>query len=267
MNAPLKGDELHFSVTQMKTWLMCSKKFEYRYVTGADPEFVPMALAFGSAFHLALAHHYQWLMRGEPAPMDEVKQRFIDAMTLARNGPVALQEDDEDATLEQAQAKGLQMLDATLTHPTASPARVVDVEHAFVVDLYDVDTGEVVEEKLKGVIDLVLEEDGHRVLVEHKTSSRKYTVDQLVFDTQLSGYAFAAEALAWGEVGLRFSVTTKTKVPQVQVEDVRRDAGDLADFLRTAVGVLKAVDAGVSFPVRGWACRTCPYRSRCSSER
>ena len=118
-----------------------------------------------------------------------------------------------------------------------------------------------------GYIDLVIEEDGHRVLVEHKTSAKKYTLDQLVYDTQLSGYAFAAEQLGWGEVGLRFSVTTKTKSPAVQVEDVRRDEGDMADFLRTAVGVLKGIDAGISFPIRGWQCRGCAYKARCSAER
>jgi CRISPR/Cas system-associated exonuclease Cas4 (RecB family) len=267
VNAPIKPDELHFSVTQLKTWMLCPKKFEYRYITGAEPEFAPMPLAFGSAFHTALAHHYQWLMRGEPAPADEVKQRFIDAMTLAKNGPVPLQEDEEGTGFEDAVKKGLQMLDVTLSHPTAQPVRVVGVEQPFVVDLYDVETGEVIDEKLKGVIDLVVEEDGNRVLVEHKTSGKKYTVDQLVYDTQLSAYGFAAEQLGWGEVGLRFSVTTKTKLPQVQVEDVRRDDGDQSDFLRQAAGVLKAVDVGISFPVRGWACKSCPYRSRCSAER
>lgn len=268
MNAPVPQDALHFSVSQMKTWLMCPKKFEYRYVLGAEPEFVPMPLAFGSAFHSALAYHYQWLMRGEPAPIEEVKSRFVDAFKLARNGPVPLQVDEDDGDgFETMQAKGLQMLDVTLSHPSALPAKVVGVEHPFTVDLYDAKSGELLDEKLKGVIDLVVEEEGHRVLVEHKTSSKKYSADQLTFDTQLSGYAFAAESLGWGEVGLRFSVTTKTKSPQVQVEDVRRDDGDMTAFLDTALGVLSAVDAGISFPVRSWACRSCPYRSRCEARR
>ncbi len=267
MNAAVVPDTLHFSVTQMKTWLMCPAKFSYRYITGAEPEFVPMPLAFGSAFHLALAHHYQWLMRGEPTPAEEVKQRFVDAMMLAKNGPVPLQEDDDGTGFDVALAKGLSMLDVTLGHPSATPAKVLGVEVPFTVDLYNASTGELLDEKLKGVIDLIVEEDGHRVLVEHKTSAKKYSLDQLVYDTQLSGYAFAAEQLKWGEVGLRFSVTTKTKVPAMQVEDVRRDDGDMSDFLKTALGVLTAIDAGVSFPVRGWACKGCPYRARCESER
>lgn len=266
MNAPIRTEGLLFSVSQMKTWVQCPRKYEYRYIQGAEQELAPMALVFGISFHSALAHHFGWLQRGELAAAAEVKQRFVDSMNTARQGDVPIQDDEDGVSFDEALAKGQLMLDVALAHPS-SVGKVLFVEHKFVVDLHDVDTGEVVDERLVGVIDLVLEEDGHRVLVEHKTAGKKYTPDQLNYDTQLSGYAFAAGMMGWGEVGLRFSVTTKTKTPQVQVEDVRRDDGDQADFLRTAVGVLKAIDAGVSFPIRGWACRGCPYRSRCSSER
>ncbi|MFT3840789.1 MAG: PD-(D/E)XK nuclease family protein [Myxococcaceae bacterium] len=265
MNSPLRPDQLHFSVSQMKQWLMCPRKFSFRYIIGATPEFQPLPLAFGIAFHAALAHHYGWLMQGQRSSVDETKQQFVDSLNKAKADPLPLKF-DVDEPFEQVQAKGLQMLDVTLTHPSASPAKVLAVEKSFTVDLFDVGSGEVLDEKLTGVIDLVVEEDNHPVLVEHKTTARKYSLDQLVFDTQLSGYAFAAEHLGWGDVGLRFSVTTKTKVPAVQVEDVRRDEFDVAVFLRTAVGVLQAIDKGISFPVRGWHCRGCPYQACCSKE-
>lgn len=268
MNAPIKPEGLHTSVSQVKTWVQCPRKYEYRYIQGAEPEFVPMALVFGTSFHAAMAHHFGWLQRGQQASTEEVKQRFIDSMNVARAGEVPLQDDEDGMSFEEAVTKGRQMLEVTLAHPVSQGVTVVGVEQKFVVDLYDPETGEAHDVQLMGVIDLIVQEpEGHRTLVELKTSSKKYTVDQLVYDTQLSAYAFAAEQLGWGEVGLRFAVTTKTKSPAVQVEDVRRDDGDMADFLRTAVGVLKAVDAGVSFPVRGWPCKGCPYRARCESER
>jgi len=261
-------DGLFVSISQLKLWQQCPKKYEYRYVRGVEPEFVPMALAFGSAFHAALALHYEALLRGEVAPESEVKERFIDTLNVAKRGPVPLQHDEEDdGPFELVEAKGLQMLDVTLAHPSARPEKVLAVEKKFIVPLHDVETGEALDVQLLGVIDLVVEEEGHRVLVEHKTSAKKYSTDQLNFDTQLSAYSFAAEMMQWGEVGLRFSVTTKTKSPQVQLEDVRRDEGDMTDFLRVAAGVLKAIDVGISYPVRGWGCRTCPYRRRCESER
>lgn len=253
-------------MSQMKSWIRCPKAFTYRYVEGAEPELLPMPLAFGIAFHAALGHHYGGLMRGQLVTLTEAKQRFVDSMTLAKEGPVPLQL-DEPSSFGDALAKGLQMLDVTLSHPSALPEKVLGVEQRFIVDLHHPDTGEVLEEKLLGVLDLVVEEDGHRVLVEHKTASKKYGPNELNFDTQLSGYAYAAGKMNWGEVALRFQVTTKTKIPALQLEDVRRDDGDQADFLRTAVGVLKAIDAGISFPIRGWACKSCPYRRRCEADR
>jgi len=44
----------------------------------------------------------------------------------------------------------------------------------------------------------------------------------------------------------------------LEVVDVERDHHE-EDFVRTAIGVLKAIDAGVSYPVRGWACKTCQW--------
>lgn len=261
-----RPEGLHFSVSQMKAWIQCPRKFEYRYILGAEPEFVPMPLAFGIAFHEALAHHYGWQKLGDVAPQEEVKQRFVDSLNSTRDGDVPLQDDDEGMAFNAAIEKGHQMLDVALAHPSAI-AKVLAVEETFIVDLHHPDTGEVLEERLLGVIDLVIEEEGHRVLVEHKSASKKYGPNELNFDTQLAGYAFAASQLGWGEVGLRFQVTTKTKSPALQVEDVRRDAGDVADFLRTAVGVLRAIDAGISFPLRGWQCRSCQFRSRCTSKR
>lgn len=266
MNAPLKTEGLYFSVTQLKSWLMCPRKYEYRYVRGVEPELVPMNLAFGLAWHEALAHHYSWLKLESPLPAEEVKQRFVDSLIATSEGPVPLENDEDGMSLDAAIEKGRQMLDVVLAHPVAS-AKVLAVEQKFTVDLHHPVTGEVLEERLTGVIDLVTEEEGRRVLVEHKTASKKWGPDQLRFDTQLSAYAYAAEQLTWGDPALRFSVVTKTKVPAVQVEDVRRDDGDVRDFLHQAYGVLKAIDAGVSFPIRGWQCRTCPYRRRCESER
>ena len=64
-------------------------------------------------------------------------------------------------------------------------------------------------------------------------------------------------------MALRFQIVTKSKVPTVQVVDIHRDVQDEQDFLRTAGGVLRAIDAGVSYPIRGWQCQTCPFQNAC----
>jgi hypothetical protein len=50
-----------------------------------------------------------------------------------------------------------------------------------------------------------------------------------------------------------------------QVTDIHRDEQDDQDFHRTAGGVLRAIDAGVGFPLRGWQCKTCPFQGPCNT--
>jgi CRISPR/Cas system-associated exonuclease Cas4 (RecB family) len=261
---PAMPDGLYTSVSQMKCWLRCPRQFELKYVRGVPPAFVPVNLAFGSAIHEALAAHYgEMKSTGSPLRRDLVLDVFRAAWEKAQDGDVPLQADDDD-DLTQVVDKGVSMLHAFYEHALkAPPFEVEAVEHGFTVPLHDPDSGEVLDEQLVGTMDLIINEDGRRVVVEHKTAARKYGEDQLRFDLQVSGYKLAAREAGMGEVGLRFQVITKTKIPAVQVADLQRDHHDEEDFVRTAVGVLRAIDAGVSYPIRGWACRSCQFAHSC----
>ena len=185
-------------------------------------------------------------------------------------GPLPLQ-DDEDEPVDTGAVtdKGISMLDVFHAHvaKTMNGHTVEGVEVPFVAALHDPDTGEVLDERLVGVIDLVLRHGDHRTVVELKTAARKWSEDQLAYDIQPTGYAFAGRQVGMGDVGLQLQVVTKTKVPVVQVADVERAPRDEDDFLRTAVGVLRAVDAGVAYPVRGWACKGCQFAHACKPKR
>jgi putative RecB family exonuclease len=258
-------DGLYTSVSQMKCWLKCPRQFELKYVRGISPAFVPVNLAFGSAIHEALASYYgEKRASGTPLRRDLVLDVFRAGWDKALESDVPLQSGEDGDDLDQIVDKGVSMLHAFYEHASkAPPFEVEAVEHGFTVPLHDPDTGEVLDEQLVGTMDLVVNEGGQRVVVEHKTAARKYGEDQLRFDLQVSGYKLAAREAGMGEVGLRFQVITKTKIPAVQVTDLQRDHDDEQDFVRTAVGVLRAIDAGVSYPIRGWACRGCPYAHAC----
>ncbi len=256
---------LYTSVSQMKCWLRCPRQFELKYVRGVEPAFVPVNLAFGSAIHEALAGHYlEVKSTGAPLRRELLLDTFRTAWEKAVEGDVPLQADEDGEDPRLMVDKGVSMLHAFAAHVEGAPAFAVEaVEHPFTVPLHDPDSGEPLEEALTGVMDLLVVEGGRRVVVEHKTSSRKYTTDQLTTDLQVTGYRMAARASGLGDVGLRFQVITKTKAPQVQVADVERTDADEEDFARTAAGVLKAIDAGVSYPLRGWQCKSCQYAHAC----
>lgn len=262
-------DELHVSVSQIKLFILCSRAFEFRYRIGLSPEHIPVPLAFGTAIHSGLATYYERILEtGTPPMAAEIDQAFRDSWASATSGPIPLQVTEDEGDDGAHVDKGVAMLRAFHQYAsTAGPVTVKSVEQRFSVPLFDPETGEVLEERLSGVVDLIVEEDGRNVVIDHKSSAKKYGADQLRYDFQLTAYQLAARELGLGDVGLRFQIITKTKKPAVYAEDVRRDRQDEADFLSLAVGVLKAIDAGISFPLRGWQCRSCPFQSACSSKR
>jgi len=262
MPRPKMPDGLYVSVSQVKTWLMCPRKYELKYIRGVAPTFVPVNLAFGSAFHEALAGYYNEIkVTGAPLRRDLVLDTFRAAWAKAAEGDVPLQADEDAADPGAMIDKGVSMLH-TFCEQAGTPV-VEAVEHGFTITLHDVDTGEHLEEQLVGTMDLLIREEGRIVVVEHKSAARKYTEDQLRFDIQPTAYKLAARESGLGDVALRFQIITKSKVPAVQVVDIHRDDQAEADFVRTVTGVLRAIDAGVSYPIRGWQCRGCPYESTC----
>ena len=214
-----------------------------------------------------MAAYYQELKTtGETLRRDLMLDVFREAWGKGTRGDVPLQEDDEDgAGLAGHVDRGVSMLHAFYENAGAKQNLVVEaVEQRFEVEIHDPDTGEVLEEKLVGVIDLIALEDGRRFIFEHKTSARKYTADQLAYDVQPTAYGLAVGKMGMGDVGMKYQVLVKTKIPTIQIAEVKRSAQDEDDLLRTVQGVLRAVDAGVSYPLRGWQCRSCPFQEPCA---
>lgn len=267
MPRPTVPDGLYISVSQIKCWLKCPRQYVLKYVRGIEPAFVPTAFAFGSAFHAAVAAFYLELRNtGEPLQRSLAFDVFRDAWEHARSGRIPLQADeDEDRDLSVLADKGIAMVDVFLDHvgDRIGHQQVEAVEHSFAVPIHDPDTGELLEEQLVGTVDALIREDGRRVLLEHKTAARRYTADQLRYDPQPTAYRYAARILELGNVGVRYQIVTKATMAVVQVEDVVRGERDEDDLLRTALGVLRSVDSGVDYPIRGWQCRTCPFSYKC----
>lgn len=266
MPRPNLPDGLYTSVSQLKCWLRCPKQFNLKYIKGVAPAFVPINLAFGSAIHEALAAFYSEVKStGSPLRRDLVLDTFRAAWAKAEDGDIPLQPEDGEDASDNMVDKGVSLLHAFHQHATngAAPEAVEAVEMSFIADLHDADTGEVLDEKLVGTIDLLVLEKGRRVIYEHKTASKRHGKDQLNNDIQVTAYQLAARQLGLGEVGLKYQVLVKSKIPALQIAEVERGPEDEDDFLRTAAGVLKAIDAGVSFPLRGWQCKTCQFAHAC----
>lgn len=267
-----RREGLHVSYSQLRCWQLCPRQFELKYVLGAPPEFTPIALGFGASVHHGLAQFYGHVKLYRQFPdLEEVIAAFRDEWERFSLGPVPIRasgDEDEDPDLGTHVDRGVQLL--TMFHAHAVRQQLPDVhavELPFTVEIPDPTTGEILDQKLTGYIDLILSEEGRKIVVEHKTSSRKYGGDQLKFEPQLSCYQLAAREVGFGEVGLRYQILVKTKTPSMQIEDVRRDEVSESDFLYLASGILRAISAGIFWPNRSWACRSCPLQSACAARR
>ena len=68
---------LHFSFSQLNTYLICSMKYKFQYVRGVPWETKPVALPFGKAIHRGAETYYRNLMEtGEIVAVDQIIATF-----------------------------------------------------------------------------------------------------------------------------------------------------------------------------------------------
>ena len=254
--------ESHVSVSAITCYLQCPRAHEHRYILHTPPSHRSGALAFGSAMHTALALLYRRLMEGQPEPSSaELEAAFADAWhrELGSSVPVLL---DAAETEDTALDRGVKLV--RLFHARAArPHRVVAAEEPFSVELCDPITGVVLDERLVGVFDAVVQEGDSYQVLEHKTGARRWSQDRLAFDLQVSAYALAAPLMGFGQADVCIQLLLKTKEPALELYHPFRAERDLQELLLTVTGVLVAAQARAFYPVRGWHCRGCPYAGPC----
>ncbi len=113
----------------------------------------------------------------------------------------------------------------------------------------DQETGEILDPEFVGNLDL-LEHDpeGRLVVVDLKTSARKYTNLQVETALQLSVYSYAVGLSPFvngDDVRLPFDVLTKTKQPELHRYWMARDRAANARLFRLVAEVLRAIAAEV----------------------
>lgn len=247
------------SVSQVQTYLGCALQYRFRYVDKIPSPWRPAALAFGSSVHAAAEWFHRERIEGRlPSPNDVVRIFEADwyAQTLE---PLTFPEKE---TKESLTDKG-RILVRLLVEET-SPALPQLVEERFEIDLVDPETGEVLETRLRGVIDLV-EADG--TLVELKTAARAYDTGTLERHLQVSTYALVLFLKDGAIPKLRIDTLLKTKVPRLEHYELTRSLADLAWTARLLEGVGHAIAARQFHPNPSWRCCECEYFAHCQAWR
>lgn len=251
----------HTSISAIREFMICPRKFAFHYIERAAPEFRPAALAFGSAWHSTIG---EWLTTpSEDVQLEELRQHLRDGVVARLNDDGANvlfdnAEQDEGTLIDTA----VRMLDVFLAK-VPRPEKTLAVEMAFSLELNHPRTGEVLPVPLIGAIDAVVLSAGIGSIWELKTAAKKWSPEQLEHDLQITGYGMAARQLGYDGARMEFIVVTKTAKAAVQREVAVRHGADEEEFVDTIFSVHRAIDAGVDHRARSWACQTCSFAGAC----
>ncbi len=261
MNQPVpQPDVSHFSASSLREYVTCPKKWTLHRIERVAPAFRPVAFAFGTAWHHAIGYHLECSTPDAPVSVDELIDLFgttLDA-ELVGDIPVLFEDDETPDTLTE---KARQMM-AVFQRDVPLPETVIGTELAFSATLFEPDTGEELV-PLVGSIDAIVDQNHRPTVWELKTSKRKWGQDQLEFDMQSTCYRLGAQNLGYEDPAIQLVVTTKSKQPSVQIDDVVRHPRDEDELAELAASVLRGVRAGYDARIRGWQCRSCPYAHEC----
>ncbi len=249
----------HLSVSAVNTFLSCPRKYYLAYTEPRAPkDYFPASLALGSAWHAVVA---SWLNR--EAVDDALDERLReDLRERLRRDDLPILFDTPDENAEHFIEHAVKMF-KTFRESVPRPRKVLGTEIPFETELVHPTTGEVLPVPVIGALDaVVIEEDDIGSLWELK-AGRKWAPDRVEHDAQVTLYRKAARELGYDGVRLRVLVATKTKEPQVQALDIDRSDADEAELAELFFDVYRAIEAGVSYRQRGWACRSCQYASSC----
>ena len=250
----------HLSCSQMNLYMQCGLKYKFLYLDKLPRPFKSSGLAFGSAFHSALAWFHKKRMNGNDAPLDTLFKIF-DADWYAQKTGDEIRYKSGDSEMK-FKAMARELLSLYVNHNNVKP---LEAEMSFVVPLVNPATGEKLDVNFEGFIDLVEKND---TIAEFKTSSQTMNQNEVDNHLQLTAYSYAYEMLYQKPPKLLKLVDfVKTKKPKVVVLETSSENLDYRRFFYLAKEILKGIQSGVFFPRQSFICKDCEYTKPCKAWR
>jgi len=247
----------HVSHSQINMWLRCPRQWQYRYVDGLK---IPPsgALIVGSAYHSALEGNFiQKVNSMVDLPLSDCLDIYSDAWEERLSSEELIIW--EQLGPGECKDQGASLVEEYIvsTSPSVQPAQVEKIHYSEVAGV-----------KFVCRVDV---EDVQRAVIDHKTSSRSYTQDDVDGDIQAS-----AEAFALGRPIVFYNhIALKLNTPRIQVVKSYRRQVDIDWWVDMATGVVRQMESGVApprsidaFGKSGFWCseRFCGYYERCRGE-
>jgi len=252
----------YWSQSRVGLFLLCPLKYAFNYVYKTESEFTPLALVFGSAVHRTLEMMAYSRKDGSPMAETDCRELFGDIWQrqLQEDKDIRFGENqDAESCLLQGQAV------IGVFHANIDPdEKILGVSEAMAVPLMN-SAGEVLDDPLIGELALrVSNRDGKEVIVDWKTSARKWSAGKADGEIQPSALLYAYKQQYGRLPGFRYDIAIKTKTPGFQQEQTERGDDDFGRMVWIIEGIEKVIKADAFLPQKGFMCASCQYAGACA---
>lgn len=255
----------HHSFSAIKTYAeICQLQYRFRYLDRLPNERTGAALVFGIAVNDALLSIDKDLANGRPPRADAACQVLRSELEKAYGNRFVPVVSTHGETLDGLYDKGKKLIDHYIEKLPLDEIPL-EIPRRFTVPLLD-EKGEALPRPLVGELDRVVKtEDGRIGIVDWKTSSARWSDDQIAKDSQATAYLLAGEyVLGKKPAFFRYDLLLKTVKPAIERYYVDRSERDIKRFVKKVTELDKAIQSGAFLPNdRSFACPTCPFRSAC----
>lgn len=256
-------DREHHSFSSINQFVnICSLQYAFQRIYRVPKAFSPVSLVFGSIFHRVM----EWvsLSRKETTVKPgDASTLFIDLWNRGIHEEDNIKYDEDLKPNDYAQ-QGSDIVACAVQHLDPEE-QVIAVNEVFAVPIVGSD-GVASEKPLVGEIDLVVEKNAQRTIVDYKTAARRWPKEQANKSLQPTAYEYAYLQQHGQTVPFRFDVLVKNKTA-VQEQHVTVRTPD--DFNRLAVLTRRMesmIEAEHFLPnEQSFYCAGCPYQDACSA--
>ena len=241
------------SYSLLSTYESCPQKYFFSYIRGIYPEKKPKALAIGSAIHLVLAELYRRKKDEQDFKLVEASNIFLKSL---EKEPVEL----DDVTPDIITLKYQSILKTILENPLNIKQKYI--ERFYRVKFKNPLTDETLEPKFSGIMDLITED---KIIVEHKTSSRKWTTQNILETNQHIGY-YVGYSNLFHELPSKvlYDIIYKIDNPIIDVFEVAVSKLDVKKFFDWSANIIKKIELEDWTPKPShMSCLWCDYKNIC----
>ena len=241
-------------------------KWAFEKVYKAERESVSASLPFGQAFHAAASLFALNKQSGKTLSETDVHDAFSEWLKLELSTAVNLRLDEGEG-FETLNELGRKMLSILLAG-WGSTWRVLSVSRAFKVPILGASGEPVSELGLIGETDLEILDGDESIIVDWKTSARKWPEDKAGKDLQPTCFLYSKHASENdGRKWLfRFDVITKAKTPALESHYTIRGIDDFNRLAHLVMAVERAVKAEAFYPNQtSFLCGSCGYACACKN--